>query len=100
MSTETPQKLPGIPDIPADQRTPAVVQLLELCHRQQEQIQALRDEVARLKGQKPKPVIKPSALEGERTEKKQEQAPKPHGKRHKTAELDIHESVKRAAGRD
>jgi len=32
--------------------------------------------------------------EGERTEKKQEQAPKPHGKRQKTAELDIHESVK------
>ena len=71
MSTETPQKLPGIPDIPADQRTPAVVQLLELCHRQQEQIQALRDEVARLKGQKPKPVIKPSALEGERSGTKQ-----------------------------
>jgi uncharacterized small protein (DUF1192 family) len=46
------------------------VLLLELCHRQQEQIQALRDEVARLKGQKPKPVIKPSALEGERSEKK------------------------------
>ena len=94
MSTETPTKLPGIPDIPADQRTPAVVQLLELCHRQQEQIQALRDEVARLKGQKPKPVIKPSALEGERSGAKKARLPKRRGKRHKTAKLEIHESVK------
>ena len=66
MSTEIPKELPGIPDIPGDQRTPAVLRLLELCHRQQEKLQALRDEVARLKGQKPKPVIRPSALEGER----------------------------------
>ena len=51
--------------------TPAVVLLLERCHWQQEQIQALRDELAQLKGQKPKPVIKPSALEGERSGKKQ-----------------------------
>jgi hypothetical protein len=70
MSTEPHRKLPGIPDIPADEMTPAVVLLLELCHGQQEQIQALRDELAQLKGQKPKPVIKPSALEGERTGKK------------------------------
>ena len=68
MSTETPQKLPGIPDIPVDERTPAVLRLLEHCHRQQEELQALRDEVARLKGQKAKPVIRPSALEGERSE--------------------------------
>jgi len=95
MSTETPQKLPGIPDIPADQRTPAVLRLLEHCHRQQEELQALRDEVARLKGQKPKPVIRPSALEGERSETKKARQPKPHGKRSKTAELEIHESVKR-----
>lgn len=39
MSTEAPRKLAGIPEIPADQRTPAVVRLLE-CHWQQEQIQA------------------------------------------------------------
>jgi hypothetical protein len=58
MNAETHRELPGIPDIPADQRTAAVVLLLEHCHRQQEQIQALRDEIARLKGQKPKPVIR------------------------------------------
>ncbi len=80
--------------MPADQRTPAVVLRLEHCHRQQEQIQALRDEVARLKGQKPKPVIRPSALEGERTGTKKVRRPKPRGRGNKTAELEIHESVK------
>jgi len=70
-----------------------VLRLLELCHRQQEELQALRDEVARLKGQKPKPVIRPSALEGGRTGTKKVRRPKPRGKRSKTAGLDIHESV-------
>ncbi len=93
MSTESRHELLGIPDFPADQRTPAVALLLEHCHRQQEQIQALRDEIARLKGQKPKPVIRPSALEGERTGRMKVRRPKPRGKRSKTAELDIHESV-------
>lgn len=49
--------------------------------------------MARLKGQKPKPVIKPSALEGERTGKKKGRLPKSHGKRHRTAELEIHQSA-------
>ena len=40
-----------------------VVALLEIIRFQQEQIQELRDEIARLKGQKPKPKIKPSTLE-------------------------------------
>ena len=80
--------------------TPAVVRLLELCYGQQEQIQALRDELARLKGQKPKPVIKPSALEGERTGKKKGRRPRSSGKRHKTAKLEIHESVKRPPAAD
>ena len=100
MSTEPPRKLPRIPDIPADEMTPVVVLLLELCHGQQEQIQALRDELAQLKGQKPKPLIKPSALEGERTGKKKGHRPKSRGKRHKTAKLEIHESVKRQPAED
>ncbi len=94
MSTETRRELPGIPDIRADQRGPAVALLLEHCHRQQEQIQALRDEIARLKGQKPTPLIRPSALAGERSGTKKVRRPKPRGKRSKTAELDIHELVK------
>ena len=36
--------------------------LRETVHRQREEIQALRDEVARLKKQKPKPTIRPSRL--------------------------------------
>jgi len=37
--------------------------LLEIIRIQQEQIQELREVIARLKGQKPKPKIKPSVLE-------------------------------------
>jgi uncharacterized small protein (DUF1192 family) len=40
-----------------------VTALLEIIRILQEQIQELRDEIARLKGQKPKPKIKPSVLE-------------------------------------
>ena len=54
-----------IPEIPEEERTPLVVALLEIVHLQQEQIQTLRDEIARLKGQKPRPKIKPSNLEGD-----------------------------------
>lgn len=52
MSATISHKLPGIPEIAADQMTPAVAMLLEFWHKQQEQIQALRDELARLKGQR------------------------------------------------
>ena len=52
-----------IPKIPDNQLTPLVARLLEICHLQNEQIQALKDEIAILKGQKPKPNITPSNLE-------------------------------------
>ena len=54
---------PKIPKVPEEERTPLVAMLLEIIRIQQEQIQELRDEIARLKGQKPKPQIKPSVLE-------------------------------------
>jgi len=55
---------PKIPEIREDERsTPLVMVLLEIIRIQQEQIQELRDEIARLKGQKPKPKIKPSVLQ-------------------------------------
>ena len=70
-------KLPTIPDIPDDQRTPLVDQLIDICSLQQElilslqeQVQILRDEIARLKNQKPKPKIKPSSLENRPGKKK------------------------------
>jgi len=51
--------IPKLSDIREDQRTDVVVALLEVINRQQEAIQQLKDEIARLKGQKPKPDIKP-----------------------------------------
>ncbi len=87
---------PKIPDIREEERTPLVVALLEIIQIQQEQIQELRDEIARLKGQKPKPKIKPSALEKEsgNEEKKENGGTRPGStKREKTGNLEIHETV-------
>ncbi len=54
---------PKIPHIPEEERSPAVAILLEIIQLQREQIQQLRDEIARLKNNTPKPRIKPSKLE-------------------------------------
>ena len=89
-------KIPRIPDIPEEERTPLVVALLEVIHLQQEQIQELRDEIARLKGQKPKPKIKPSILEkgpGSKDNKQSEGRRPGSLKRSKTGEIKIHETV-------
>jgi hypothetical protein len=59
-----------LPPIPAAERTPLVVALLAIIDLQQQRSQALeetvlqlRDEIAILKGQKPRPTIAPSTLE-------------------------------------
>jgi hypothetical protein len=91
MSSTSLRKLPQISDFPPEEVTPAVLMLLEICHYQQEQIQELRDEIARLKDQKPKPKIKPSKLEGGK--KKRRDKPGRRGKRSKTRNLEIHETV-------
>jgi len=92
-----------LPDIPAQERTPLVESLLVLLRVQQDRIQhlettvqQLRDEIALLKGQKPRPDIQPSLLEAPRSK-----APAPEGskrpgsaKRPKTAELHIHQEVR------
>ncbi len=94
-------KIPKIPDIPKEQLTPTVTDLLEIIHLQKEVIQQLKDEIAILKGQKPKPNIKPSSLnkphpdnkkESEDNEKKGSDKGKRPGsaKRKKTRELEIH----------
>lgn len=85
-------KLPQVANLPSDQVIPLVLRLLELCHAQQEQIQKLRDEIARLKGEKPKPKIRPSTLEKPQREEKKKR-PKKRRKRRKTRELPIHETI-------
>jgi hypothetical protein len=51
-----------ISQIPEEELTPLVCKLLDIIQLQSEEIQHLRDEIARLKGHKPKPTIKPSNL--------------------------------------
>ncbi len=62
--------LTPLPEIPPEQRTPLVESLLAVICAQQDRIirleetvQQLRDEIAILKGQKPRPKIAPSQLE-------------------------------------
>jgi len=89
--------IPKLPDVPEEQRTELVGTLLEVIRIQQEDIQQLRDEIARLKGQKPKATIKPSKLEqGLQNNQKDAGTGKRPGslKRSKTEELQIHETKK------
>lgn len=91
--------IPKIPPIPDDQLTPIIITLLEINQLQKELIQQLKDEIAILKGQKPKPDIKPSKLNEEKAEDSQdgnageEEKRRPGSdKRKKTAELEIHDT--------
>jgi hypothetical protein len=94
-----------VPDIPEAERTPRVEQLLGLIEalaeanqRQAEQIQQWRDEIAILKGEKARPVFKPSGMEGAGQgaaggDEAGEEKPRRAGssKRAKTQALIIHE---------
>jgi transposase IS66 family protein len=84
----------GIPPIPEAERTPLVLALLQIIQEQAEQVQHLKDEIARLKGHKTKPDIKPSTLEA--PPNTGQDPPQPPGKRPgsdkrpKKAQLTIH----------
>jgi len=75
-----------------------ILQLLEIIEQisvsnllQAEEIQLLKDEIARLKGQKPKPKIRPGRLEKDRKKKEKSSSGKRPGslRRKKTADLVI-----------
>ncbi len=91
-----------IPKISPEDRSPVVSQLLGIIEQQStllqrltEEIQLLRDEIARLKNHKPKPKIPPSNLEKDPERKKKESTDKRPGsaKRSKTGALIIHETI-------
>lgn len=92
-----------IPKIPKEENTLIISQLLEVIEQQSviiklqgEEIQLLKDEIARLKGQQPKPKIRPSKLEKDpKDQKKKDPSGKRPGsnKRNKTADLIIHKEI-------
>jgi hypothetical protein len=84
----------ALPDIPENERTPLVLILLDLIHQQQEQIARLQDEIAILKGLKPRPNIQPSTLERPPPQPPTAPPKRPGSdKRPKSAQLTIHREV-------
>ncbi len=91
-----------LPEIRPEERTPLVEALLAIIRQLLDRIrelevtnQELRDQVAKLKGQKPRPDIKPSRLEDSKPKTEGAEGGKRPGsaKRPKTAELHIHHEV-------
>lgn len=83
--------------IPEEEKTPLVAELLHIVLAQREDIQQLRDEIARLKQLKGKPKIPPSRLEkdpkAEKGKKKKGGKRPGSKKRSKTKDLPIHETI-------
>jgi hypothetical protein len=83
-----------IPDIPDSERTPLVLLLLDLLQQQQERIALLEDELASLKGLKPRPTIRPSTLEMPPKLPRPADGKRPgSAKRPKNAQLTIHREI-------
>lgn len=83
-----------------EEKTPLVVHLLEIVHRQNEIIEALRDEIAILKKQKPRPSINPSSLEkGSPEQKKKKRKGKRPGSSKQKKDVTTHETTRIKAPR-
>lgn len=96
MKTTLDQIKQNLPD--SDKQNPSVSILLELLEQhiatvtlQKEQIQELKDEIARLKKQKPKPKISPGNLSKKGNKKNSGKRPG-SAKKKKTANLEIHKT--------
>ncbi|MGH2412726.1 MAG: hypothetical protein ACRDEA_03315 [Microcystaceae cyanobacterium] len=99
-------KLTPVPQLSAKDLTNREALLLQLLGEREECIEQLKDEIARLKGEKGKPKIKPSRLEPEKKAQSQQQGTEEDApqndqaqkkrpgseKRQKTANLIIHET--------
>ena len=74
--------------------TPLVIQLLEINQLLIEEVQNLKDEIARLKGQKPRPKIKPSNITKEENNKQERSKTDSGGaRRSKTKDIRIHQDI-------
>lgn len=91
-----------LPEIGPEERTPVVEALLGMIRQLLDRVgqleqtnQQLRDEIAVLKGQKPRPEIKPSNLETKqsKTEGQENTDPPRQRKRSKNSQLTIHHEV-------
>ncbi len=84
-----------INQIPENERTPLVLSLIEIIKLQEETIQVLKDEIARLKGTNQKPKVPPSNLGKTKKKKAKDKNGKRAGsqKRSKTRSIEIHETV-------
>jgi len=83
-----------IPKISEEEITPTINRLLEVIQILIEDNQNLKDEIARLKGQKPRPKIKPSNLAKEDTNKQGGgKAASNRKRRSKTKEIKIHQEI-------
>ncbi len=99
-------KLTKLPELLAEELTDRETLLWQLLRERQERIGELEDQIARLKGEKGKPKIKPSRLEpkekaqnpvsdsqeSSREDSKKKKKRPGSEKRHKTADLTIHET--------
>ena len=85
--------LPKALKIPEEQKTQDVLRLLEENMLLREEIQFLRDEIARLKGHKPKPDIPPSKLRNDAKQKRKKARKKAGTKPKKRKSLTVHDTV-------
>ncbi len=100
------QKLTEIPQLLLSELSDREQMLWQLLREREEFIKELEDEIARLKGEKGRPKIKASRLEpskkssqeeeennNEATQKKEKKKRAGSAKRHKTKNLEIHETI-------